>query len=147
MATRWIKEREEEHTTTCIRDKTWYPTRLLDLRVPKKRKVATEQNGESEVDVVKLILKKNVPYFRGNYVTLSHCWGKVEIKRLLEEDLEEFQIGIALDLSPLTFREAIHFARRLGTKENPVNYIWIVSNSTPASLLHFSLIPLCITRF
>lgn len=148
MAKRWIKDCEENHTATCSRDKTWYPTRLLDLGAQrpgieaKKRKSTTKLNTISEVDKVKLVLKKDVPHFEGNYVTLSHCWGKAKVRRLLEDDLEEFQKGIALDSLPLTFRDAIHFARRLGTKENPVNYIWIVS----FLIFLFLLIPIFLVR-
>jgi hypothetical protein len=56
------------------------------------------------------------------YVTLSHCWGSVQIVKLLRSNLEEFTRRIPLSRLPKTFREAIAVTHRLG-----VRYIWIVS--------------------
>lgn len=61
---------------------------------------------------------------RGHYVTLSHCWGRAKITKLTRESLEDFKRGIPLDSLPLTFRQAIHFARRLSPS---IRYIWIDS--------------------
>ncbi|KAF2469748.1 HET-domain-containing protein, partial [Lindgomyces ingoldianus] len=60
----------------------------------------------------------------GHYVTLSHCWGGVDFARLLKGTLHNFQERIPLNELPLTFRDTIHFARRLSSK---VRYIWIDS--------------------
>ncbi|KAF2446693.1 HET-domain-containing protein [Karstenula rhodostoma CBS 690.94] len=61
---------------------------------------------------------------RGHYVTLSHCWGEAKFTKLTKENLEDFKKGIPLSSLPSTFRQAIHFARRL----NPsIRYIWIDS--------------------
>lgn len=58
------------------------------------------------------------------YVTLSHCWGKQNITRLLKENQKDFEKGIPIDTLPQTFRDAIQFARRLDQK---IRYIWIDS--------------------
>ncbi|KAL5373495.1 hypothetical protein DPSP01_012684 [Paraphaeosphaeria sporulosa] len=61
---------------------------------------------------------------RGHYVTLSHCWGKAKFTKLTKENLEEFKEGISFSALPSTFRQAIHFARRLSPS---IRYIWIDS--------------------
>jgi hypothetical protein len=61
---------------------------------------------------------------RGQYVTLSHRWGKAKFPQLTNDTLKDFQKGIALSSLPLTFRQAIKFARRLSPS---IRYIWIDS--------------------
>lgn len=64
---------------------------------------------------------------RGEYVTLSHCWGapSLRIIRLIRENEVAFMTdGIPLKALPLTFRQAIDFARRLS---EDIRYIWIDS--------------------
>ena len=58
------------------------------------------------------------------YVTLSHCWGKQRITRLLKENKDDFEKEIPISTLPQTFRDAIEFARRLDRK---VRYLWIDS--------------------
>lgn len=60
----------------------------------------------------------------GLYITLSHCWGGTIFTRLGKKNLERFQKKIPLNELPRTFREVMHFVRRL----NPdIRYIWIDS--------------------
>jgi Heterokaryon incompatibility protein (HET) len=61
---------------------------------------------------------------RGEYVTLSHCWGKAKIIRLEKENMRDFERGIPISSLPLTFQQAIDFARRLS---RAIRYIWIDS--------------------
>ncbi|PMD31521.1 HET-domain-containing protein, partial [Hyaloscypha variabilis F] len=56
----------------------------------------------------------------GPYLTLSHCWGKVSLTKLLKANLEEFLIKVPA--LPKTFVEAVSVARRLGAR-----YLWIDS--------------------
>jgi len=56
------------------------------------------------------------------YVSLSHCWGKVKLNRLLKSNIEVFQNGIPEHDLPKTFREAILITRKLGYQ-----FIWIDS--------------------
>jgi hypothetical protein len=58
------------------------------------------------------------------YVTLSHCWGKQGITRLLKQNKVDFEKEIPISELPQTFRDAIEFARRLDRK---VRYLWIDS--------------------
>lgn len=99
----------------------FYPTRLLIL-------------GPVDEPFVKLIVTKSadgqdsncLTEPKGQYVTLSHCWGKTgQTFSLNEKNLGVFQSkGIPLKELPRTFRDAIHFARRLSQS---VKYIWIDS--------------------
>jgi hypothetical protein len=71
----------------------WYPTRLLDVGV---------EGGDLEP--VKLIeTAKAKP--EGPYLTLSHCWGKVSLTKLLKANLEKFLIRVPA--LPKTFVEAV----------------------------------------
>jgi len=59
---------------------------------------------------------------QGEYVTLSHCWGKAKMTCLMTYNEEDFKNGIRLRQLPLTFQHAVNFARRLSRS---VRYIWI----------------------
>jgi hypothetical protein len=99
----------------------FYPTRLIEL-------------GPVNASTVKLIVTDNPRHpidqtFKkpqGQYVTLSHCWGKLGAPFCLNaKNLDIFQnIGIPLKELPRTFLDAIDFARRLSSN---INYIWIDS--------------------
>ncbi|KAH6668845.1 heterokaryon incompatibility protein-domain-containing protein [Halenospora varia] len=99
----------------------YYPTRLLEL-------------GSADEPYVRLIITKNAAHRNepilkppeGQYVTLSHCWGKTKNPFVLNAgNLDLFlQTGIPLKELPRTFAESIHFARQLGSG---IKYIWIDS--------------------
>ncbi|RDW57265.1 hypothetical protein BP5796_12715 [Coleophoma crateriformis] len=109
-------------TTTASSNATFYPTRLIKL-------------GFSNDLNVKLVVTRNFSHRNEDsleeptqqYVTLSHCWGKAGNRMfcLNENNLELFrENGIPLKELPQTFKDAIHFARRLSSE---VKYIWIDS--------------------
>ncbi|KAK0652382.1 heterokaryon incompatibility protein-domain-containing protein, partial [Cercophora newfieldiana] len=56
------------------------------------------------------------------YATLSHCWGSLQITRLLTTNQEIFKKGIQVDTLQPTFQHAIRVVRLLGLR-----YIWIDS--------------------
>ncbi len=56
------------------------------------------------------------------YMTLSHCWGQLHIKRLETATLDQMCDGINLDELPRTFQDAIKFTRALD-----VRFLWIDS--------------------
>lgn len=99
----------------------FYPTRLIEL-------------GSVDAPIVKLIITRNGTHRNdqdlkkphGQYVTLSHCWGKIANPFCLNaSNLNPFrESGIPLAELPRTFQDAIHFARRLRSN---VKYIWIDS--------------------
>ena len=56
------------------------------------------------------------------HICLSHCWGSYRPLKLEKATLEVFKSRISWNSLPLTFQDAISFARKLGVK-----YIWIDS--------------------
>lgn len=86
----------------------WFPTRLIDI-------------GLSKNCNPRLLITSEVPP-DGPYVTLSHCWGSVNVIQLKCESLNHFTNGIAITDLPKTFVDAICVTRRLGFR-----YIWIDS--------------------
>jgi hypothetical protein len=68
-----------------------------------------------------LYLSKDLPEDTA-YMTLSHCWWKISIIRLLKKNLETFQRQLPYQSLTKTFRDAIGVARQFG-----VRYLWIDS--------------------
>jgi hypothetical protein len=141
LAKRWIDQCTNEHGT-CIGkglEKPWYPSRLIELkpRFEEQEHLNGQAAGDEQVvrdkemDRIRLVetkdWKEGDPETDGFYLSLSHCWGKAQIIRLLSENLDKFKQGIDLNSLPRTFRDAIHFGRRLCSKYRPVRYIWIDS--------------------
>lgn len=56
------------------------------------------------------------------YTALSHCWGRLHIKTLLESNMSELQQGVELRELPRTFQDAVGIVRTLGMR-----YLWIDS--------------------
>ncbi|KAF2430671.1 HET-domain-containing protein [Tothia fuscella] len=54
------------------------------------------------------------------YLTLSHCWGKLEVLKLKSENITSMIAGFRLDEIPKTFHEAVTITRKLGFQ-----YLWI----------------------
>ena len=88
----------------------WRPTRLLDVGTPDRPCL--------HLDVKDV----NCPAFPCPYITLSHCWGKIEIKTLTKDGLASMINGIDVDDLPKTFQDAIVVTRRLD-----VRFLWIDS--------------------
>lgn len=62
------------------------------------------------------------PELRVPYATLSHCWGDINILRLLKSNVENLHKDIAITDICLSFRQAMYTAYTLGLR-----YIWIDS--------------------
>jgi hypothetical protein len=56
----------------------------------------------------------------GQYVILSHCWGSKGFAKLKDSLVTEYQKGIAPELLPRSFRDAIDITHQLGFR-----YLWI----------------------
>ncbi len=84
------------------------PTRLLDV-------------GTSSKPIIRLhITDQRSP--ASLYISLSHCWGPIQIKRLVNANCSDFIEANDMAELPETFRDAIIIARRLD-----VRYLWIDS--------------------
>ncbi|KAF2738918.1 HET-domain-containing protein, partial [Polyplosphaeria fusca] len=106
----WLQTCIEKHEACRIRANTstgFIPTRLLEVN----------DTGSS----VRLVLRSNLPS-KEQYITLSHCWGKAKIIRLLESTLERFQKAIPFKRLPRNFQDAVKTTAMLGYR-----YIWIDS--------------------
>jgi len=108
LAQRWLNICQTSHKD-CRgdADTTWYPTRLIRVmpRISDSRLVLTRGRRP-----------------RGDYATLSHCWGSKPIIRLVNANLAQLQRKIDLTTLPRTFQDAITLCRSLG-----LGYIWIDS--------------------
>jgi Heterokaryon incompatibility protein (HET) len=110
LAQRWLRGCEESHPSCDSNDTTSdFPTRLLAVE------------GVERTASVQLIETKSSPR-EGRYITLSHCWGGLEVIKLLTSNLTELQDGISLSRLPKTFQDAVAITKWLGVK-----YIWIDS--------------------
>lgn len=96
----------------CLRDHTHCRTRMMP-KLP--RRVVDVKTGR-----LRLFVPRNGT--RGNWVALSHCWGKKNTFRTTLKTLESHQRGIGWGKLPKTFKDAIQVTRALG-----VRYLWIDS--------------------
>jgi hypothetical protein len=95
-----------------LRDADWYPTRLLHLG----------SSGENQTDgTIRVIETQDEPP-SGPYVTLSHCWGDINMLKLTTDSLSDYKHGIHMADLPKTFSDAVAVARCLH-----VQYLWIDS--------------------
>lgn len=86
----------------------WQPTRLLYV-------------GTTQAPTLQLhITDRGAP--AQPYLSLSHCWGRIQIKCLLQADMKSMMERIEICDLPKTFQDAISITRRLG-----VEFIWIDS--------------------
>ncbi|KAF8847672.1 HET-domain-containing protein [Acephala macrosclerotiorum] len=113
-ALEWLDECSTNHTKCRERReeirKEWHPTRLLDLCPPT-----------GSHDNLRLILRAD-DRPSGEYMTLSHCWGKASFLNLTTDNLERFRQGISLHDLPKTFQDAVVITLKLG-----IRYLWIDS--------------------
>ncbi len=101
-------------------DDGFLPTRLLEIcsngsiRVVDTRTVLQQQKQQQEQG------QKQQPPLR--YVALSHRWGRSQHFITTKSNLESRKEGFSEDGLPMTYKDAVIVARRLGFK-----YIWIDS--------------------
>ena len=111
----WLKICDENHKHGSlqhpvsggqIENATW-PTRILDVGI----------KGEGFIR-----LRETSPQHKGEYVALSHRWGKPTHFCTFRSNLSEHKRGIPLERLPATFRDAVLTTRALGFR-----YLWIDS--------------------
>jgi hypothetical protein len=84
------------------------PTRLLDLGLPGQPQLRLSITNETS--------------HRSPYMTLSHCWGQLQIKQLETTNLYALREGIEPEELPKTSQDVIRFTRASG-----IRYLWIDS--------------------
>jgi hypothetical protein len=104
LGTNWLRHCQQMHVE-CKRTSTFLPTRLVYISSSGQR----------------LILSVSLARCP-QYVTLSHCWGNLNILRLLKENGATLQKNIPYKRLCRTFQEAISIARSLRFE-----YLWIDS--------------------
>lgn len=88
------------------------PTRLLQIWTP--------DNQSTDLSA-KICETKDLPTSTP-YATLSHCWGKGVIFKLLQNNLQELSQAIPIGKLPKVFQDAIRVSYELG-----ISYLWIDS--------------------
>lgn len=106
----WLEDCVSHHTVCSRRlhRNSKIPTRLIDL-------------GPGQLCQPRLCVGATLPADT-HYMTLSHCWGKVEFMKTIRTNMEAFQEHIPLDHLTKTFRDAMEITKRLN-----VRYLWIDS--------------------
>lgn len=105
---RWVKICQQTHKC-CTRQEKFLPTRLIDV-------------GTTFDPTLLLVLSADV--FADDYIALSHCWDLTmpETGRTTSKTLERHKLCIRAQDLPLTFRDFVGVARRLG-----IRHVWIDS--------------------
>ncbi|KAH7413345.1 heterokaryon incompatibility protein-domain-containing protein [Cadophora sp. MPI-SDFR-AT-0126] len=105
FASDWLAECISSHPS-CSSSKTPYsPTRLVEVHDTGARLCITSNR---QVNL--------------NYLTLSHCWGTIEMFKLMRNNIDALCQEIPVDMLSKTFRDALAVTKALGLK-----YIWIDS--------------------
>lgn len=81
------------------------PTRVIDVGMGNGRCFLFESTEQYE-----------------NYITVSHCWGNINILTTRRQNLKRHKEYIDLQLLPKTFQDSIDITHRLG-----IRYLWIDS--------------------
>lgn len=112
LAKQWLKECQEYHAYCKDIHERPLPTRVIDIG----------PNGESP----RLLITQGR---KGQYLTLSHCWGKVSLLTTTEETLEERLLGIPITGMPKTFQDAVRVTYLLGFQYLWIDSLCIIQNS------------------
>jgi hypothetical protein len=96
------------HCATPISRPQFIPSRLIYV-------------GNTESQLLHLHERDQIPQDT-RYVTLSHCWGDLQLFRLTNETTQQLKSGLEIRLLPKTFREAIVVLKYFN-----LEYIWIDS--------------------
>jgi hypothetical protein len=110
LALKWLTTCDNDHTKCkATGKKDLLPSRLIDV------------GDKSSSDPFLLITADASKRLVGaKYLTLSHCWGGIKIKKLEKANLEDMKNAIVMSSLPQTFQDAIRVTRELGQQ-----YLWI----------------------
>ncbi|OTA58471.1 HET-domain-containing protein [Hypoxylon sp. EC38] len=109
LANLWLKRCLSSHSRCTI---ITYPSPALPTRV-------LDVGKEGEPLEIRLVDGK---YRVGQYMTLSHCWGKLKIITTTKSNLTQHQSIIPFDSLSKTFQHAV-----IATRALSVRYLWIDS--------------------
>ena len=103
----WLQNCSAAHPACFELKDVCLPTRVIDV---------SPMNGYNNL---RLLTTKGL---KGQYVTLSHCWGGSRPVVNNKEDLERYAQCLPFNMLPKTFQDAVTATRRLGFR-----YLWIDS--------------------
>lgn len=112
-ARNWLLQCQKNHSSCqlVLKSSRARPRRLLEV-------------GENYDSTIRVCLSESLTVpSELEYLTLSHCWGKVPVIQLNESNGSTFQAlhrSIPFDSLPLTFQHAVTITRTLGFR-----YLWI----------------------
>ncbi|KAF1843088.1 HET-domain-containing protein [Cucurbitaria berberidis CBS 394.84] len=107
LAKAWFERCTKSHGAACSLEKAVaFPTRLIYIPRddPSRLKLCVTQG------------------MRGQYVTLSYCWGKGNFFKTLSTNMEELQSSFEAETLPETLRDAVRLTHRMGFE-----WLWIDS--------------------
>ncbi|TGO12623.1 hypothetical protein BTUL_0085g00340 [Botrytis tulipae] len=102
---KWLDDCCWRHTRLCQYSTPKLPTRVLQI-------------GSKNTSLVRLHVSR--PDQKDDYIALSYCWGGPQSFTTTNSTLEYNMRGFDTDNLPLTFKDTIFIARKLG-----IRYIWI----------------------
>lgn len=102
-----LSECRHSHAHFWTSFEPYLPTRVIDV-------------GTSHSDSIKLRLCSRNE--KGDYIALSHCWGRIISPLLTVSTVHSFQLGLTFGELPRNFQDAVRITRELG-----IRYLWIDS--------------------
>lgn len=124
----WLEKCETDHNCETLRtqstlDPEWNPKRLIDIT-----NTAVPRLLEPHLELPRHLCR---------YATLSHCWGSnPDFITLTTENFAQFCKGIAIDILPQSFRDAITVCSHLNIRYIWIDSLCILQDSHPDWLLH-----------
>jgi hypothetical protein len=92
-AEKWISQCSHGHPKcNTLYDTSWFPTCLICISKDKSSKVTA-----------RLVDTAKEPPTLGRYVTLSHCWGRAQIAKLLRSNSDTMKCDMPVAALPKTF--------------------------------------------
>ncbi|KAL6408289.1 het domain-containing protein [Ilyonectria robusta] len=112
----WLTTCQGQHPRCGIANETALPKRVV--------RISRETNGDKTEtsDHPQVHLYETRDGELGEYVCLSHCWGKTQIITTTSDNIEKHKVQIEWSDLSKTFRDAIIFADNIG-----IDFIWIDS--------------------
>lgn len=104
----WLRECSEQHHCLTNINKTWYPTRLVEILSDDMFRVVRSDSSSFKSE-------------RG-YITLSHRWGHGDFARLTTENISALENGQPITMLRKIFQEALLVAQKMN-----IPYVWIDS--------------------
>ena len=124
LARRWLVDCEQNHSAcNAGREVDWAPKRLLYLGMDpadRPKLIETAIHAQPKNTGRWAPTRRHRKY---RYATVSYCWGTdPDVLKLSDTTMDELRAGMPIHRFPLSLRQAIKTARRLG-----ISHVWIDS--------------------